>query len=71
MKYEIHNNIEEKIIFEGSGSELIKFTERIKQENEDEFEILSTLGAVEYIETYCPNLDLIIKNNNPLDKLKK
>ena len=57
--FEIYNNIEEKIIFKGDGSELLEFTEIIKQENEDELVILSVSDAIEYIENYCYNLNLI------------
>lgn len=60
-KFKIYNNIEEKIIFEGDGSELIEFTEIIKQENEDELVILSVSDAIKYIENYCYNLYLIIQ----------
>lgn len=60
-KFKIYNNIEEKIIFKGDSYELLEFTEIIKQENEDEFVILSVSDAIEYIENYCCNLYLIIQ----------
>jgi len=57
--YEIYNNVEDKIIFKGNGTELINFTEKIVIENEDiNFSILGISDAVEYIEDYCGNLEL-------------
>jgi len=58
--YKIYNNVEDKIIFEGNESEFINFVEKLVIENEDySFSVLGVSDAVEYIEDYCGNLELI------------
>ncbi len=57
----IYNNVDDKVIFESdSQTELIDFVNKIRIENEDfDFSIIGMSDAVEYIEDYCNNLDLI------------
>ena len=58
--YEIYNNVEDKTIFKGNERELIAFTEILVKENEDtNYSVLGISDAIEYIEDYCANLDLI------------
>lgn len=58
--YTVHNNVEGKIIFSGNEREFIDFMRKIAVENEDfDFSILGISDAVEYIEVYCDNLDLV------------
>jgi len=59
--YSIVNNIESKIINLSSDAELINKVRNIAVENEDfDFSILGISDAIEYIEDYCSNLDLLI-----------
>ena len=60
--YSIVNNIESKIInLSSDDTELINFVNKIRIENEDfDFSILGISDAIEYIEDYCSNLDLLI-----------
>jgi len=58
--FQVFNNLEQKFIFEGNESQLIDFTQLIVKDNQDEnISILGLSDAVEYIEEYCDNLDLI------------
>jgi hypothetical protein len=58
--YEIYNNVEDKTIFKGNERELIVFTEILVIENEDtNYSVLGISDAIEYIEDYCGNLELI------------
>lgn len=58
--YTVHNNVENKIIFSGNEREFIDFMRKIVVENEDfDFSILGISDAIEYIEVYCDNLDLV------------
>ncbi len=60
MGYTIYNNVEDKNIFQGNEREFIEFVKVIVNENEDyEYSILGSSDAVEYIEDYCGNLELI------------
>ena len=62
--YQIKNTIEDKLIhtFE-NANELIDFTRKIVIENEDfDFSILGMSDAIEYINDYCDNLELITNN---------
>ena len=60
--YSLVNNIESKIInLSSDDTELINFVNKIRIENEDfDFSILGISDAIEYIEDYCSNLDLLI-----------
>ena len=60
--YSIVNNIENKVIATLSNdSELINKVQAIILENEDvDFSVLGISDAIEYIEDYCENLDLVI-----------
>ena len=57
----IYNNVDNKVIFESDSEiELIDFVNKIRIENEDfDFSIIGMSDAVEYLEDYCDNLDLI------------
>jgi hypothetical protein len=58
--YKIYNNVEGKIIFDGNESDFIDFVKKIVIENEDyDYSVLGVSDAVEYIEDYCGNLELI------------
>jgi hypothetical protein len=58
--YKIYNNVEDKIIFEGYEIDFIDFVEKLVIENEDySFSVLGVSDAVEYIEDYCGNLEII------------
>ena len=57
--YKINNNVEDKIIFEGTERDFIEFMQKIAIENKDfDFSILGISDALEYLEDYCDNLDL-------------
>ena len=59
--YKINNNVEDKVIgeFEDDLS-FIEFVEKIVIENEDyNFSVLGVSDAIEYIEDYCSDLELI------------
>ena len=58
--YIVKNNVEDKIIFQGNSNPFIDFMNKIRIENEDyDFSILGISDAVEYLEEYCGNLELI------------
>jgi hypothetical protein len=59
--YSLVNNIENKVIAElKNDSELIDKVIKIVKENEDfDFSVLGIGDAIEYIELYCNNLDLL------------
>jgi hypothetical protein len=59
--YTLVNNIESKVIANLSNdSELINKVDKIRIENEDfDFSVLGISDAIEYIEVYCDNLDLL------------
>jgi hypothetical protein len=58
--YKIYNNVEDKIIFNGNEREFIEFMNTIRDENGDvDYSILGVSDAIEYVEDYCGNLDLI------------
>ena len=59
--YSLVNNIEGKVIAElKNDSELIDKVIKIVRENEDfDFSVLGIGDAIEYIELYCDNLDLL------------
>ena len=59
--YSLVNNIEGKVIAElKNDSELIDKVIKIVRENEDfDFSVLGIGDAIEYIELYCNNLDLL------------
>ena len=58
--YKIHNNVEDKVIFNGNQREFIGFMDAIKNENGDiDYSIIGISDAIEYLEDYCGNLDLI------------
>lgn len=55
-----HTTDSEKITVCNTDNELIDFTNSIRIENEDfDFSILGVSDAIEYIEEYCSNLDLV------------
>ena len=57
---QVINNLEEKEIFRGNTNELLRFVDKIRIENEDfDYSILGISDAIEYIEDYCDNLELI------------
>jgi hypothetical protein len=61
VMYKINNNVEDKVIgeFEDDLS-FIEFVEKIVIENEDyNFSVLGVSDAIEYIEDYCSDLELI------------
>jgi hypothetical protein len=60
--YSLVNNIEGKVIAElKNDSELIDKVIKIVRENEDfDFSVLGIGDAIEYIELYCDNLDLLV-----------
>ena len=62
--YSLVNNIEGKVIANLSNdSELINKVDKIRIENEDfDFSVLGISDAIEYIEDYCENLDLLDDN---------
>ena len=54
------NILENKTIFEGNTEELLEFTKKIAKENDDDnWSFIGYSDAVEYIEDYCDNLELI------------
>ena len=58
--YRVYNNVEDKIVFEGNEREFIEFMNIIKNENQDvDYSIIGVSDAIEYVEDYCGNLDLI------------
>jgi hypothetical protein len=58
--YKVYNNIEDKIVFTGNGSDFIDFMRKIVIENKDfDFSILGVSDAKEYLEEYCDNLILV------------
>jgi len=58
--YKVYNNIEDEILFNGNEREFIQFMNLIKSENYDyEITIIEVSEAIEYLEKYCGNLDLI------------
>ena len=58
--YKVYNNIEDKVIFSGNERKFIEFMNLIKNENYDfDYSIIGISDAIEYIEDYCGNLDLI------------
>ena len=58
--YTVHNNVEDKIIFSGNEKEFVHFMRKIAVENDDEELSITCLGeAMEYLEVYCDNLDLV------------
>lgn len=58
--YKIYNNVEDKIVFNGNEREFIEFMNTIRDENGDvDYSILGVSDAIEYVEDYCGNLDLI------------
>jgi hypothetical protein len=57
---QVINNLEEKEIFRGNTNELLRFVDKIRIENGDfDYSILGISDAIEYIEDYCDNLELI------------
>lgn len=59
--YKVCNNVEDKTIFNGNESKFIEFMNTIKNENQDvNYSIIGISDAIEYVEDYCENLDLII-----------
>jgi hypothetical protein len=59
--YSLVNNVEGKVIAElKNDSELIDKVIKIVRENEDfDFSVLGISDAIEYVELYCDNLDLL------------
>lgn len=58
--YKVYNNVEDKTIFSGNEREFIEFMNIIKNENQDvDYSIIGISDAIEYVEDYCGNLDLI------------
>ena len=58
--YVIYNNVEEKNIFQGNEREFINFTKTIVKENGDiDYSILGISDAIEYIEDFCSNLEIV------------
>ena len=58
--YKVHNSVEDKTIFIGNEREFIEFMNIIKNENQDfDYSIIGISDAIEYVEDYCGNLDLI------------
>jgi len=58
--YKVYNNVADKTIFSGNEREFIEFMNLIKNENQDvDYSIIGISDAIEYIEDYCGNLDLI------------
>jgi len=58
--YKVYNNVEDKTIFNGNEREFIEFMNIIKNENQDvDYSIIGISDAIEYVEDYCGNLDLI------------
>ena len=59
--YSIVNNLDNKVIANLSNDrELINKVDKIRIENEDfDFSVLGISDAIEYIEDYCENLDLL------------
>lgn len=82
--YRIRNTVEDKIIGEFTDAEFIEFVCKIVIENEDyNFSVLGTSDAIEYIEDFCDDLELVEKKfytislvltdqqyHNPLDAVK-
>ncbi len=59
--YKVYNNVEGRIIFSGNERVFIEFVNIIKNENQDvDYSIIGVSDAIEYVEDYCGNLDLII-----------
>lgn len=66
--YTVNNTVEDKIIFHGVERNFIAFMKRILKENEDEdMSILGVSDAIEYLEDYCDNLEMIA---DPLGEFK-
>tara|TARA_R100000697_G_C5367826_1_gene176446 strand:- start:330 stop:512 length:183 start_codon:yes stop_codon:yes gene_type:complete len=58
--YKIYNNVEDKTIFNGNERDFIEFMNIIKNENQDvDYSIIGISDAIQYVEDYCGNLDLI------------
>ena len=58
--YKIFHNLDEKTTVCDSDKELIDFVNLIRIENEDfDFSIIGVSDAVEYLEDYRSNLDLL------------
>ena len=59
---QIKNTVEDKVIREFTNhNEFIDFAEQIRNENQDyHFSILGLSDAIEYIEEFCDNLELIM-----------
>ena len=59
----VHNNVEDTNVFKGNESQFIDFMKKIVIENEDyDFSIIGLSDAIEYLEDYCSNLELIDGN---------
>jgi hypothetical protein len=59
----VHNNVEDTNVFKGNESQFIDFMKKIVIENEDyDFSIIGLSDAIEYLEDYCSNLELIDDN---------
>jgi hypothetical protein len=59
----VHNNIENTNVFEGNESQFIDFMKKIVIENGDyDFSIIGLSDAIEYLEDYCSNLELMYNN---------
>ena len=56
-------NIDGKVIFNSPGDQMfINFVKRLAIENEDEERVIDNLDeALYYLDTYCPNLELVNK----------
>jgi len=59
--YTVYNNVEGKIVFNGGGFSFISFMKTILKENGDSesYSIIGEGDAMEYLEDYCGNLDLL------------
>ena len=58
--FTVKNNVTDEIVFNGSEREFISVVYKIAIENEDyDFSVLTTDDAIEYLEDYCDNLELV------------
>jgi len=57
--YQIYNNVENKIVFNGNERNFLDFTKLIVIENMDyDYSVLGISDAIDYIEDYCDNLEI-------------
>ncbi len=58
--YQVYNNEEGAIIFDGNESDFIDFVKKIViEDGNNDYSVLGASDAVEYIEDYCDNLILL------------